>query len=272
VGRRERSEGRKLSRHTQADRHSQTGRHTQAADLTQRLSAAVTGLARLHDRVLVGIDGPDGAGKTTLADRLAEAMRVTTPHTPTMQVSTLQASVDGFNRPRAQRYQRGELSPEGYYLDSFDYPALLAQCLRPFLDGESRVRTTTYDHHSDVRENVDATAVPAKAVLIIDGVFLLRPELRDLWTLPVYLRLSPEESLRRARRRDLELFGSNAEVERRYLGRYLPGQALYRERAHPESHAHILVDNEETGEPRIERWTVPGVTSPDLVSGLAIST
>lgn len=259
------SEGRKLSRHTQADRHSQAGRHTQAADLPQQLGAVVTELSRLHDRVLVGIDGPDGAGKTILADHLAEAVRATTPQTPAMQVPTLQASVDGFNRPRPQRYQRGELSPEGYYLDSFDYPALLTQCLRPFLNGQSRVRTTTYDHRSDVRENVDATAVPAKAVLVIDGVFLLRPELRDLWTLSVYLRVSPQESLRRAHSRDRELFGSAEEIGRRYLGRYLPGQALYRERAHPESHAHILVDNEETDEPRIERWTVPGGAGPDLV-------
>jgi hypothetical protein len=97
--------------------------------------------------------------------------------------------------------------------------------------------------------------------------FLLRPELRDLWTLSVYLKVSPEESLRRAHSRDRELFGSAAEIERRYLGRCLPDQALYRERASPGSHAHIVVDNEETDGPRIERWTVPGVTSPRSVSG-----
>jgi uridine kinase len=215
----------------------------------------------------VGIDGPDCAGKTTLADRLADALRVTTPQTPTMEVSTievatLQASADGFNRPRAQRYQRGELSPQGYYLDGFDYPALQDRCLMPFLRGEARVRTTTYDHRSDARQNADAMAVPARAVLVLDGVFLLRPELRELWTLSVYLRVSAQETLRRAHRRDRELFGSAEEIERRYLGRYLPGQALYRADADPESHAHILLDNEEPGEPTIERWTVPGVTDP----------
>jgi uridine kinase len=250
-----------LSQHTQAGRHQQAGRHTHAADLTRRLSAAVTGLSRLHQRVLVGIDGPDCAGKTTLADRLADAPRVTTPHTPTTEVTTLQASVDGFNRPRAQRYLRGELSPEGYYLDGFDYPALLDQCLLPFLNGEARIRTTAFDHRSDARENAEATAVAARAVLIVDGVFLLRPELRELWTVSVYLRVSPAETLRRAHGRDLELFGSCEEIERRYLGRYLPGQALYRERADPERLAHILVDNERPGAPRIKRWNVMGLRS-----------
>jgi uridine kinase len=45
-------------------------------DLGQQLAAAVVDLAadRDRDRVLVGIDGPDAAGNTTLADRLADAL------------------------------------------------------------------------------------------------------------------------------------------------------------------------------------------------------
>jgi uridine kinase len=70
--------------------------------------------------------------------------------------------------------------------------------------------------------------------------------------------VSPAESLRRARIRDLDLFGSETEVERRYLARYLPGQALYRREADPESRAHVVVDNERPGSPIVERWTVPG--------------
>src|ERR1035437_2119274 len=101
-------------------------------DLAGRLATTVTGLSRLHDRVVVGIDGPDGAGKTTLPRRLNEAP----------QVKTLQACVDGFNRPRAQRYRRGELSPDGSYLDSFDYLALRNDCLLPFLGGQSALRTS----------------------------------------------------------------------------------------------------------------------------------
>jgi hypothetical protein len=143
-------------------------------DLAARLATTVTLLSRLHDRVVVGIDGPDGAGKTTLAGRLTDAL----------QVKTLQACVDGFNRPRAQRYRRGELSAGGYYLDSFDYRALRNECLLPFLGGESSLRTSAFDHHGDVRENI-TVAVPTRAVLVVDAVFLLRPELRELWTLSV---------------------------------------------------------------------------------------
>jgi uridine kinase len=204
-------------------------------------------MSRRHQRVVVAVDGPDCAGKTTLADRLAGRL----------SIPTVRTSIDGFHQARALRYQRGELSAPGYYLDSFDYPSLLDECLLPFLRGGSRMRTAAYDHRGDSALEVNEVAVPAAAVLVIDGVFLLRPELRDLWTLSVYLRVSPGETLRRAQRRDLELFGSADEVRRRYLGRYLPGQSLYRQQADPEGVADILVDNERPQEPVIERCGIP---------------
>lgn len=208
----------------------------------------MTTLSRRHQRVVVAIDGPDGAGKTTLADQLAGRL----------SIPTVRTSIDGFHRARELRYQRGELSAPGYYLDSFDYPTLLDECLLPFLRGQSQVRTVAYDHRGNTAAGDDEVVVPARAVLVVDGVFLLRPELRDLWTLSVYLRVSPGETLRRAHRRDLELFGSAEEIGRRYLGRYLPGQSLYRQQADPEGVADILVDNERPQAPVIERWNSPG--------------
>ncbi|MFC3500935.1 uridylate kinase [Micromonospora krabiensis] len=218
-------------------------------DLVGRLAAAVTDLSRVRDRVLVGVDGPDAAGKTTLADRLAEVL----------PVPTLRASVDGFHQPRELRYRRGDLSAEGYYRDSFDYPALLGQCLGPFLEGAGQVQIARYDHRAGADRPVRAVDVPERAVLIVDGVFLLRSRLRDQWTLSVYLSVSPRETLRRAMVRDTDLFGTHEEVERRYLGRYLPGQALYRSEVDPEAVAHVVVDNDLVDAPTIVRWTMPDI-------------
>jgi uridine kinase len=119
------------------------------------------------------------------------------------------------------------------------------------------VQTARYDHRADADHAVHVSEFPARAVLVFDGVFLLREQLSDLWTLSVYLRVSPEESLRRAMVRDLELFGSYEEIEHRYLGRYLPGQALYRRDADPEAAAHVVVDNARTDAPSVVRWAVP---------------
>ena len=76
-------------------------------------------------------------------------------------------------------------------------------------------------------------------------------------TLAIYLRVSPETTLRRALARDLDLFGSADEIRRRYLSRYLPGQALYRAEATPEDTAHVVVDNDDPRHPVIIRWQPP---------------
>ena len=99
---------------------------------------------------------------------------------------------------------------------------LLTRCLVPFRVGAPHVQTASYDYRADGMRRTDAE-VPSRAILIVDGVLLLRPQLRDLWTLSVYLRVSPEEILNRAAARDLALFGSHDEIQRRYLERYRCG-------------------------------------------------
>ncbi len=161
-------------------------------------------------------------------------------------------------RPRAPaKRERGRLSPEGYYRDSFDYASLISGLVEPFASGEARIRSVQYDYRREASTRVDVVGVRATAVLVFDGVFLLRPELRRFWTLAVYLAITPEERMRRAVAREVEMLGSAADVEQRDAKRYLPGQALYRQEASPESHANVVVDNSEPTAPTILRWAAP---------------
>jgi uridine kinase len=222
-----------------------------AVEIAGRLADVIADLAAGRPRLAVAFDGPDAAGKTTLADRVAR--RLGQP--------VIRAGVDGFHLPRQVRYQRGSRSAEGYYRDSFDYPAITGQCLAPFRDGAPVIRTAGFDFRSDAARDARQD-VPAVAVLIFDGVFLLRPELAGRWDLAIYLRVAPETTLRRALARDRGLFGSDEETRRRYLGRYLPGQALYRAEAGPEEHAHIVIGNDDPGQPAVIKWQPPGPAAP----------
>ena len=87
------------------------------------------------------------------------------------------------------------------------------------------------------------------AVLIVDGVFLLRRELYASWDLRVFVSAGFDETLRRALERDAALFGSRAEVERRYRARYIPGQRLYFSRGRPEDAADVVVVNDDASRP-----------------------
>ncbi|CAJ62317.1 MULTISPECIES: uridine kinase [Frankia] len=203
------------------------------------------------DRVLrVAIDGPDAAGKTTLADELADA--VTRRGRPVVR-----AGVDGFHQPTHVRRRRGSMSAEGYFLDAFDYPALRRLLLDPLgPTGDRRYRDACFDHRGDTPLDRPVQRAADDAVLVVDGVFLLRAQLRDCWDLGLFLQISPAESLRRALRRDVTLFGSDAAVRTRYAARYLPAQELYHAQAAPRDHADVLIDNERPDHPVVLRWPV----------------
>jgi len=217
--------------------------------MTPERGRCLEALARLILRVerphpvRVAVDGPDAAGKTILADDLA----------PLLERSgrpVIRASVDGFHRPRAERFRRGPESPQGYFLDSFDYAALRAALLDPLGPGGDRVyRLRVFDFRTDEPVTEPAETAPANAILVLDGVFLLRRELIDLWDFSVFVAVPFAETQRRAAIRDAEFLGGDEAVRHRYAVRYVPGQQLYFGRDHPREKADVVLDNQDPDRP-----------------------
>jgi uridine kinase len=200
----------------------------------------------------IGIDGIDTAGKTTFADQLAA--QIGQRHRP-----TIRASVDDFQHPRQTRYRRGALSPEGYYQDAFDYATLVQALLLPLgPTGDRYYRTKSFDYRSDrPLTAVFQQAVP-NTLVIVDGVFMLRPELRPYWDVTIVLEIGFELALERALKRDLALFGTEEVLRQRYTQRYLPAQQIYRQECRPHELADIVIDNTDPDVPvlylRAEHW------------------
>jgi hypothetical protein len=101
-------------------------------ELLDRLAGAIGSVTASHP-LRVAVDGPPAAGKTTLADELALLLR-------SRGREVIRASAEGFHLPRAQRYRRGEFSPEANYHDSFDYGTLR----RVLLDRSSTLSGSEY--------------------------------------------------------------------------------------------------------------------------------
>ena len=211
-----------------------------------RLAEAVESVTNAHP-TRVALDGPPAAGKTTLADELALLLR-------SRGREVIRASTESFHLPRAQRYRHGEFSPQANYHDSFNYDTLRRVLLNPLgPDGDRRYQHAVYDLDTDTALSQPVTTAPADAVLLLDGVFLLRPELIGRWDLSIFVSAAFEQILNRARIRDLARLGSTAEVERRFRTRYIPAQKLYFATARPADHADIVVHNDD---PRRPAWEV----------------
>lgn len=193
----------------------------------------------------VAVDGVDAAGKTILADQLAD-------HVERRGRPVIRASIDGFHRPRAERYRRGADSPDGYYLDSFNYAALRDVLLVPLGPGGSRrYRRAVFDFRADSPIVAPEEEAPVSAVLVMDGVFLQRPELYGLWDYRIFVDARFAVALERAERRDAALFGSAEAVRARYERRYIPGQRLYFTAADPARRADAVVENTDPEHPTL---------------------
>jgi uridine kinase len=200
--------------------------------LTDRIA-----LIKMPHPVRVAIDGIDAAGKTTLANQLAERLKASGR-------VIIRTSTDNFHHPREIRYRKGADSATGYYHDSFDYQAILTQLLIPLgPGGNHHMRTCTYDYLSDKPVEDECIEVLKDAILLFDGLFLMRPELYSNWDFRIFIEIDFETCLARALDRDIALFGSTENITHRYRTRYFPAQRLYLDNVKPQALADVIVEN-----------------------------
>ena len=208
------------------------------AHVLDEIARAVPHLAR---PALVGIDGVDGAGKTTFADALGAHVR---------DRPVLRVTIDDFHHPRAVRHAKGRHSPEGFWLDSFDYAAFRSRVLDPLAPAGSRlVRLASHDLASDAYVDPAPVAVPADAVVVVDGIFLQRPELTAAWDLTVFLDVPFEVTLARMVVRD----GAPPAVDDPANARYVEAQRHYLTTCSPADRAEFVVENSDPAHPLVRR-------------------
>ena len=219
------------------------------------LLAAVAERARAPGagRVLVGIDGRSGAGKSTFADELAARLALA-------GAQVVRSTTDSFHRPRSERMRRGPTSPDGYYLGSHQLDVITGELLEPFAAGASRVLVAAFDEPTD-KPAPETLDVNDSAVLLFDGLFLQRPEFEPFWNLVVFL-----DADRRADEQWLDFLLADlptdpsvraTELDERLAGarwpRYRAGWARYVEAVGPHDRASVVVDNNDFATPRIVR-------------------
>jgi uridine kinase len=186
-------------------------------------------------RAIVAVDGLDGAGTTVFADALAAQLGVG-------HRAVFRASIDDFHQSRARRYARGRDSAEGFYRDSFDYPTFKRMLTEPFRTGWiGSFNLRAFDLKRDVPFQPVWSSGPQDAILIVDGIFLNRPELRGIWNYSIWLEVDRKVAAKRMLARD----GAAGNAKR-----YTDGQKLYLKEAKPRDAATAIIDNNDFDRPK----------------------
>jgi len=187
----------------------------------------VATVARLLEQVrgrrapVVALDGPGRGGKTTLANQLLEAK-------PGLHV----VHMDDFYRPMPDA-ERAGLSPDEGYHRYFDWERLRDDVLEPLRLGGSVI----YRRYDWATGGLGETVqVEPNAIVLVEGVYASRPELRNYYDLVIFLTADRDECLRRAR-----VSGENSED---WIMRWRAAEDFYLDHVHPQAHADLVIRGE----------------------------
>ncbi|WP_416405032.1 uridine kinase [Arthrobacter sp. LFS091] len=156
--------------------------------------------------------------------------------------------LDDFLNLQEVRHRRGRASPEGFWLDTYDYAAFQDNVLTPLRRiGDGKYRPAVTDARQNQRLELPLREAPEESLVLVEGMFLHRDELMGRWDYSIFLDVPFTETARRMSVRD----GGNPDPEHPSMRRYVGGQRLYFEAAEPWSRATRAVDNTQPDEPRL---------------------
>ena len=178
--------------------------------------------AAARSPVVVGIDGQGGSGKSTLAGEfVARAGQ-----------GVIVAGDDFYaDMPDAQR---AALDAAGGYEQYFDWERLRAQVLIPARAGDGVLRYQRYDW---ARERLGPwVEMPMPDVVVVEGVYTLRPQLLGLLDVKIYVRAAERARLDRQIAR-----GQNSSD---WIARWVAAEDFYVAVCQPWRNADLVIDGE----------------------------
>ncbi len=184
-----------------------------------------------HRPFIVGVDGLSGAGKTTFMSELTRLPDLVILH------------IDDYIVERSKRYGTGHPEAMEYYEMQWDVAGLVSGLFQPLYEGESQLVLPKYAKEQDVitKQLVD---VSKQSIVVIEGIFLQRPEWRAYFDYMMYLDCPREVRYERVLQRDTYI-GDMEERLDKYRRRYWPGEEYYEKVTCPKRNANLIIDVEE---------------------------
>lgn len=99
--------------------------------------------------------------------------------------------------------------------------------------------------------------MPADAVVVVDGAYLLRPELRDHWDFRIFVEIDFDLVLARGTARVSAWLDSGQAAES-YRSYYIPAERIYDAEVDPRAYANAIVDNRNLADPVLRMVTRDG--------------
>lgn len=195
---------------------------------------------RLPAGTRFGVDGPVEADTRALADDVAARLAA-------LAVPVARVSLADFVRARSLRLEHGADDPDAMYRLWYDMPALHREVLDPLGPDGASGRATWLPRLRDVRTDRALRDPPRPrvpgTVLVLDGRFLLRDDVRGGLDVVAHLDVSPAARRRR--------------VEPAEAARLLPAWQTYLNDVCPQARADLTVRFDHPDRPALTPRPLP---------------
>lgn len=182
---------------------------------------------------VVGIDGLGGAGKSTIVNSIKLKLQ-------NESYKPYVLHIDDFIYPKHIRYDETKEEWYCYYNMQWRYDYLVREILLPIKNGDKFDKPIElYDKENDTYF-LEPISIPQGSILLLEGIFLQRKELKEYLDYTIYLDVPKEVRLKRVLLRD-KYIGELEEVRYKYERRYFPAEDKYILEYSPIDNADIVL-------------------------------
>ncbi len=192
-----------------------------------------SGKRRRDGCLLAAISGIHGSGKSSLAARVVRDLRAAGYGTAGISLDPWRSLSDPHP---------GSDPAEHFYLHAFRVQELFDLLIHPLRRDRSHRVTVEMISPPSLRRAPRSFDFRDVEIIVLDGNFLLRRDLRPLYDLAFWLDCSFDTALRRATERDQGVL-SEEEIAWEHTTLYFPAQRIHLERDDPRGAADLVLDN-----------------------------
>ena len=182
---------------------------------------------------VIGIDGLGGAGKSTVSNSLQLKLQ-------NKGYETYVLHMDDFIHTKQIRYNGSKEEWYCYYNIQWRYDYLVKKILLPIKDGSKINKLIElYDKEND-NYILEAVDILQGSILILEGIFLQRKELKGYLDYIIYIDVPKKLRLKRVLERD-SYIGKIGDIKNKYNIRYFPAEERYLSEYCPIENANLVL-------------------------------